>query len=192
MNSENLKQENSKDKKENSFKEIVKFTLITLAIVIPFRAYIAEPFVVNGASMDPTFKTGEYLIVDQVTYHWNEPKRGDVIVFKYPINDSRKYLIKRIIGLPNETISVNNGKIKIINKENPNGIILDDVYVIENHKTRDTFTKTLGSLEYFVMGDNRAESSDSRLWGPLESKYIVGRPILRLLPFSKISILPGI
>lgn len=177
--------------KENVLKEIVKFTLLALVIVVPIRLWIAQPFIVSGASMDPTFKSGQYLIVDQLTYHFEEPKRGDVIIFRYP-RDPRTFFIKRIIGLPGETVKVENGKISILNKEHPEGLPIDDSHVAQNHKTADNFSITLRDTEYFVMGDNRAESSDSRVWGPLERKYIVGRPFLRLYPFTRLSVFPGI
>jgi signal peptidase I len=178
-------------KKENFFKEILKFTLIALAIIIPVRAYVAQPFIVSGASMDPTFATGQYLIVDQLSYQFEDPKRDDVIIFKYP-NDPKTYFIKRIIALPGETISMEGGKVRIINKENPAGFLLNETtYITKEHRTSDNFTEILGPTEYFVMGDNRPQSSDSRSWGPLDSKYIIGRPFARLLPFSKISLFPG-
>lgn len=176
-------------KKENFFKEIFKFTIIALAIVIPVRAYIAQPFVVSGASMDPTFETGEYLIVDELSYRFNEPERGQVIIFKFP-RDPKTYFIKRVIGLPGETIDVRQGKVSVIDK-NSETITLDEPYVNENHMVSDTFTVTLAQNEYFVMGDNRAQSSDSRSWGPLERKFIIGRPVVRLLPIDKIDLLPG-
>jgi signal peptidase I len=176
--------------KENFLKEIVKFTLIAIAIVIPIRAYVAQPFIVSGASMDPTFKSGQYLIVDQLTYHFNEPQREDVIVFRYP-HDPSIFYIKRIIGLPGETVTMTDGKIKITSKEHPEGLVMDDPHVIPAHRTSDNYTITLRDTEYFVMGDNRPESSDSRVWGPLERKYITGRPILRLFPHGSASIFPG-
>ncbi len=176
--------------KENSLKEIIKFTIIALAIVIPIRAYIAQPFIVSGPSMDPTFSSGQYLIVDQVSYDFIKPKRDEVIVFKYP-KDISTYFIKRIIGLPGESVYMDGGVITIKNNDNPNGFRLDEPYITNEHKTSDTFEVTLGPKEYFVMGDNRPQSSDSRTWGPLDSNLIVGRPILRLLPFSKISLFPG-
>lgn len=188
MNPENNLQ--TSQKKENFIKEIVKFTLIALAIVIPIRTYVAQPFIVSGASMDPSFVTGQYLIVDQLSYNFKKPARDEVIVFKYP-RDPQTYFIKRIIGLPGETISVSMGKVTIINDQNPQGLPLNEQFIIDKHKTTETFSTTLGPTEYFVMGDNRAESSDSRLWGPLEAKYIVGRPIVRLLPLSKIAVFPG-
>mgnify|MGYP001579814775 CR=1 FL=1 len=179
-------------KKEHFFREIVKFTLIAIAIVVPIRLYVAQPFIVKGPSMHPTFASGEYLIVDELTYHFKKPKRQDVIVFRYPYNPTRTYFIKRIIGLPDETLSVKDGKLTVINKENPKGITFDDPHAFISQNRRDDFTITLGPKEYFVMGDNRSESSDSRTWGSLEEKFIVGRPILRLFPLSKISSFPGI
>lgn len=183
-------QEINEKPEENFFKEVIKFTLIALIIIIPIRTYVAQPFIVSGPSMDPTFTTGQYLIVDQLSYHFQKPQRGDVVIFRYP-RDPQIYYIKRIIGLPGETVSADTGKISIINSENPKGILLSDSYIAKEHKTSETFEINLGSTEYFVMGDNRAESSDSRLWGPLDEKFIVGRPIVRLFPFTKMTILPG-
>ncbi len=177
-------------KKENFLKEITKFTLIALAIIIPLRMFIAQPFIVNGASMDPTFKTGQYLIVDQVSYRFEDPKRQDVIILRYP-RDPSTFFIKRIIGLPGETVTLKSGIPTITNKEHPEGITLDETYIDPEHRSSDSFSIKLGSTEYFVMGDNRAESSDSRIWGPLERNMIIGRPLVRLLPLSKTAIFPG-
>ncbi len=175
---------------ENFIKEILKFAIIAFIIVVPLRIYIAEPFIVDGPSMNPTFATGQYLLVDRISYRFEDPKRNDVVIFRYPL-DPKTFYIKRLIALPGETISVNGGKITIINKENPNGISVPAPYVEVGHETSDTFKLTLGRTEYFVMGDNRSQSSDSRVWGPVDKKYIVGRPFLRLLPFTKISTFPG-
>ena len=181
---------NTNQPKENFFIEIIKFIIIALIIVIPVRTYIAQPFIVNGPSMDPTFNTGQYIIVDQLSYRLNSPERGDVIIFKYPRNP-KVYYIKRIIGLPGETLVSNGGRVTVQNKENPEGIVLNDSFIADRHRTSDDFKISLGPTEYFVMGDNRAESADSRTWGPLDKKLIVGRAFIRLLPPTKISILPG-
>lgn len=168
--------------------ELIRFALIVLIIFLPVRFFIAKPFVVSGASMDPTFHSGEYLIVDQVSYRFDDPKRGDVIVFKYPY-DTSKYYIKRIVGLPGETLLMDEGRVTIINEENPDGFALDETYVT-NH-SGESFSKTLGAREYFVMGDNRSASSDSRSWGPLKEEYITGKPVVRLFPVNSIGIYPG-
>lgn len=171
------------------FKETIKFILLVAVIVIPIRFFIAQPFVVNGRSMDPTLETGHYLIVDQVSYKIINPKRGDVIVLKYPKNPST-YFIKRIIGLPGETVEVKKGIVTIYS-EKFGTTTLNESYVSKQNELSDSLKTKLTSDEYFVMGDNRAESMDSRSWGPLPEKYIVGRAFIRLFPFSKIGIFPG-
>lgn len=168
--------------------DLIKFAIIALLIVVPIRMFIAQPFVVSGESMFPTFHDGEYLIVDELSYNVGDPKRRDVIVFRYP-NDTKRFFIKRIIGLPNEEIVIKNGKIEIINKENPDGFILDEPYINEDFDT--TYSYKTGDDEFFVLGDNRNRSSDSRVWGILPNKLIMGRAYLRLLPLKNISYLPG-
>ncbi len=182
--------EHSKDqvKAANSWdwKELVRLVLISLVIVIPFRLYIAQPFVVEGASMYPTFDNGNYLIVDELSYHLEHPARGSVLVFRYPKDESKSF-IKRVIGLPGELVSVKAGKVTITSNEHPEGLVLDEPY-IKLTKEGDNLSYKLGSGEYFVMGDNRAQSADSRLWGPVPEKDIIGRPIVRAWPFG---IFPG-
>jgi signal peptidase I len=139
--------------------------------------------------MDPTFKNGDYLIVDQLSKRFGDPERGAVLIIRYP-KDPSKFFIKRLIAFPNEKIEIKKGVVTIFNEQNPSGLTLDDSYVL--YKKGDDFTMQLNDNEYFVMGDNRASSSDSRVWGTLPKKYIVGRPILRLLPFDKVAIWPGL
>jgi signal peptidase I len=175
------------------FWDLIKFAIIALLIVIPIRMFIAQPFVVSGESMFPTFHDSEYLIVDELSYLIGNPHRGDVIIFRYP-GDTKRFFIKRIIGMPNEEVSIKDGVVTIINKENPNGFALTEPYIDEKFSTTDIY-KT-GDGEYFVMGDNRNRSSDSRIWGEsspikLTNKLIIGRAYLRLLPFNRISYLPG-
>ena len=185
----------SQTKNENSKKggfwgEIFKFTLIAVIIVVPFRMFIAQPFIVSGASMDPSFKDGEYLIVDQLSYHLESPARESVVIFRYPLKPST-FFIKRIIGLPGETIEIKSGVVTVKNAANPNGFVLNDSYIAEGNKKFDDFKITLGNEEYFVMGDNRKGSLDSRAWGPVKESLIVGRPFIRVLPLSKTGIFPG-
>jgi signal peptidase I len=177
------------DKKENPLVEIVRFSIIALIIVIPIRMFVAQPFIVSGASMEQTFHTGEYLIVDQVSYHLHEPARGDVIVFRYP-KDPSKYFIKRIIALPGETIKIEGSTVTIINEQNPNGFIVDEPY-IKSMSEDNYLTEKLGPREYFVMGDNRDRSSDSRAWGVLTEDRIIGKAFIRLFPPSALDVLPG-
>ncbi len=168
--------------------EIVRFAILALIIVVPIRMYIASPFIVSGSSMSPTFETGHYLIVDQISYRFDEPKRGDVIIFKYP-NDTAKFFIKRIIGLPGETVDLRNGTTVIKNENFPGGFTIDEPYV--KFKKNDTMSITLADDEYFVMGDNRKASSDSRVWGPLNEDFIKGESLMRLLPITLIDTYPG-
>lgn len=170
--------------------EFLRFGVLALIIVIPIRLFIAQPFLVQGASMEDTFTTDEYLIVEKVSYLFEEPARGDVIVFKYP-NDPAKRFIKRIIAIPGDTIHIANGTVSIQNDEVQNGVILSEPYA-EPTTTATPLTLTLKDDEYFVMGDNRPHSSDSRLWGTVPSENIVGKAFLRLFPFNKVDFLPGI
>ncbi len=169
--------------------DLLKFAVIALAIVIPIRLWVAQPFVVSGESMYPTFDNGQYLIIDEISYIVGNIKRGDVVVFRYP-GDHKRFFIKRIIGLPNEKISIKNNEVTITNKDNPEGFKLNEPYI--NEKTFDGGDYTTKNDEYFTMGDNRNRSSDSRFWGILPSNLLIGRAYLRLLPIKDISYLPGV
>jgi len=178
-----------KPKKKGGFvAELVRFFLIVVFVIIPFRIYVAQPFIVEGASMDPTFETGQYLIVDQLSYRFEEPARGSVLIFKYP-RDPKQFFIKRVIGLPGETVKIENGVVTIVNAENPDGFLLDESYL--EFKKDDNFTMTVKPDEYFVLGDNRPVSSDSRFWGTVPKKDIIGRPFLRLFPLKETAVFPG-
>ena len=179
------------EKKENFFKEIFKFSLIALLIVVPFRIYIAQPFIVSGASMSPTFETGQYLIVDQLSYRFEEPKRGDVVIFKFP-QDTSKFFIKRIIGLPGETVEIRGSNIIVKQKDTKISFTLDEPYIASENTKEDFITTVLKNNEYYVLGDNRRASSDSRVWGTLENDLIVGRAFLRLFPLQALDYLPGV
>ncbi len=166
-------------------RSILEFALVIIvgaAIVLPIRMYVMQPFFVKGASMEPNFEDGQYLIIDEISYRFNNPQRGDVIVFKYPLDPSQ-YYIKRLIGLPGETVEVNGGRVKIYNAEHPLGFVLDESkYLASSVTTTGESKETLGSDQYFVMGDNRAASYDSRRWGPLSRDEVIGRVWLRAWP----------
>ncbi|CAN5704900.1 signal peptidase I [soil metagenome] len=171
-----------------ALKEIVTFLVLAVIIVLPIRLFVAQPFVVEGESMHPTFESADYLIVDELTYHFEAPKRGDVIVFRYP-NDPSVFYIKRIVGLPGETVSIDQGTVSI-KKADGTSITLDESYVVDEDATY-TQSTSVGAGEYFVMGDNRPASSDSRVWGLLPRKNIIGRAFIRLLPAKSFGLFPG-
>ena len=171
-----------------NWKELIRFAILALVIVVPFRMYIAQPFIVSGASMSPTFETGQYLIIDEITYRFETPKRGDVIILKKP-RQGDEYLIKRVIGLPGDTIKSVGGVISVKEVSGDESKSLNEAYVI--NRSTDDFNTTIGENEYFVMGDNRPVSLDSRFIGPVPKDHIVGRAILRLFPFNKIDLFPG-
>ncbi|XKT74169.1 MAG: signal peptidase I [Patescibacteria group bacterium UBA2163] len=178
-------------KRDGVVDDLVKFALIALLVVIPIRFFIAQPFIVRGASMEPTFSSGEYLIVDQVSYRFNEPARGDVIILRYP-KDNSVFFIKRVIGLPGETVEIVGNRIRIHREgiETPPRVL--DEHYLELDQLQDEYgAYTLSEDEYFVLGDNRQKSSDSRTWGVLKRDEIVGRAYMRLLPPSRLEILPG-
>lgn len=174
--------------KSQSFWEIVRFAIIAFLIVIPIRFFVAEPFVVSGSSMVPTFQNANYLIVDKLSYDFHDPQRYDVVVFRYP-KDTTKFFIKRIIALPGETIDIKGSTVIIKNADHPEGLTLTESYV---KNTSDNSTHfELKSDEYFVMGDNRSGSSDSRYWGAVKKNLITGRAFLRLFPISGVGVWPG-
>lgn len=164
--------------------ELVKIALIALVIVAPIRYFLFQPFIVKGESMSPNFESGDYLIVDEISYRFSEPERGDVIVFDYP-KDSTQRFIKRIVGLPGETVNISNGEVKIMKDNIPT--VLDEAYLPANLKTYGDLNITLLADEFFVLGDNREYSFDSRAWGVVPRKDIIGKALLRIFPMAALS-----
>ena len=170
------------------FLDLVKIVLIALIVVLPIRYFLFQPFIVNGQSMEPTYCDRDCLLVDQISYRFKEPQRGEVIVFYYP-EDVRLRHIKRIVGLPGETISITNDKIEVIDAD---GNILE----IDESEYLPFNTTKLGEVElvlpedsFFVMGDNRGASFDSRKWGYLPKEYIIGKVFLRAYPFQRFELI---
>lgn len=191
FNQNEIKTEIDSAKKESLVdfvKEILGFALITIAIVLPVRLFIAEPYIVSGSSMEPTFYTNDYLIVDRISLRFTDVKRGEVLILRHPQRKG-EYLIKRVIGLPGDTVSMKDNKITISNSSNKDGFDLDQSY-IEN-KATGSFSTVLGNDQYFVLGDNRPRSADSRIWGNFSKADIVGRPLIRLIPVTEIGLYPG-
>ncbi len=164
--------------------ETAKIVILAVIIVVPIRYFIFQPFFVQGMSMEPNFHNGDYLIVDEITYRFMNPQRGEVVVFKYPKSPTQRY-IKRIIGLPEETISIKGGQVSIIN-ENGTWTLDESDYLLDAY-TGGEIKVSLSKDEYFVLGDNRAFSSDSRRWGALSREFIVGKVYLRAWPFTALA-----
>ena len=166
--------------------EFLKIVIIAAIIVLPIRYFIFQPFIVKGESMVPNLQSGDYLIVDELSFRIVNPKRGDVIVLKYPLDDKQRF-IKRIIGLPGETVNIKNSKITITKDDK--SLVLDEKKYLPNvsGSTDGNINITLGNNKYFVLGDNRQFSYDSRKWGVLPKEDIIGKAIFRLFPITNIS-----
>jgi signal peptidase I len=172
--------------------DFAKIVIIALAIILPVRYFLFQPFIVSGSSMEPNYSDGQYLIIDEASYHFRDPVRGEVVVLRYP-KDHKQFFIKRVIGLPGEKIKIDNGRVTVYNEEHPEGVIMEEPYLSNQGLTFPHITtvvggrKTIemGSDEYFVLGDNRLASSDSRDWGVLRHSEIVGRVYVRALPINE-------
>ncbi len=164
--------------------EVVQIVIISAAIIIPIRYFLVQPFYVKGASMEPNFYDKEYLIIDELTFRMREPERGEIVVFRYP-REPGQYFIKRIVGMPGETIEISGGAVVVYNDDHPNGQILDEKTYLGSALSQGKKKVTLGADEYFVMGDNRDESLDSRSFGPVNRSAIIGRVWVRGLPLSR-------
>ena len=177
------------EKKEHPLTEIIRFSLIALLIVFPIRMFVAQPFIVSGASMEDTFQNGEYLIVDQLSYRFEDIERGDVVVFRCR-REPWKFFNKRIVGALGVEIAIEGNVVTITNPAHPDGAVLNEPYV-SSMQPNTYLEETLGDGEYFVMGDNRDHSSDSRMWGVLQERNIIGRAFVRLFPVNDAAYLPG-
>ncbi len=170
--------------------EITKTVAFIVLVAVVVRAFLIQPFFVQGESMEPNLQDGNYLLVNQLSYTLGDPRRGDVVVFRAPPEPDTNY-IKRIIGLPGETIRIVNGTFRINNDENPSGFTLDEPYEVAGTVTRpdgDQTTWELDGDEYFMVGDNRipGKSSDSRSWGPVEEHFLIGKAWLRVYPPAEV------
>jgi signal peptidase I len=183
------------------FLEIIKVFILAFIVITPIRVFLFQPFFVQGASMEPNFQDGQYLIINELGYKetnigigenqffsikpYKELKRGEVIVFRYP-RDPKQFFIKRIVGLPGEKIKISSGKVYIFNNENPDGFVLDESeYLAKDVQTPGELKEEISKDEYFVMGDNRSYSHDSRSWGSLGKNFVIGSVLVRAWPFNQ-------
>jgi signal peptidase I len=174
--------------------EFIKIAIVALIIVVPIRYFIFQPFIVSGASMSPNFSSGDYLIVDELSYRFSAPQRDNVIVFDASFikdangnyNYAGQRFIKRVIGLPGETVDITNGQVEII--KDGETVTLDEKYLPDSLKTIGDVNVTLKPDQYFVLGDNRTYSYDSRYWGVVQQKYIIGKAFMRIFPINAITL----
>jgi len=166
------------------FLELIKIAILAGITIFVIRALIFKPFYVKGQSMEPNFYEKDYLIIDEITYRFREPERGEIIVLKSPV--STDFYLKRVVGLPGERVKVENGKVIIYNDDNPKGMILNETY-LNSISTSGSVSFTLGDDQYFVLGDNRGASFDSRSFGAISRDAVIGRVWLRGWPFDRIS-----
>ncbi|OHB18049.1 MAG: signal peptidase I [Parcubacteria group bacterium RIFCSPHIGHO2_01_FULL_45_26] len=161
-------------------RETLEIVIVALITVFIIRNFLIQPFLVNGASMEPNFNDGDYLLIDEITYRFRQPQRGEVVVFRYP-NDRSVFFIKRIIGLPGETVAIRDNAAYINNVE------LKEDY-LPPIKTSGRTELALGPDEYFVLGDNRSFSFDSRNWGSAKFDDIIGIARVRIFPFTQFEV----
>jgi len=169
--------------------ETLRLIVIVFVTVLLIRTFIVQPFFVVGDSMKPNLHNGDYLLVDEISYRFGSPARGDIIVFRFPGNPRENY-IKRIIGLPGETVEIKDGQVAISNVKNPGGMEVEEKYLPADLKTAGNVSRTLEKDEFFVLGDNRGASSDSRSWGTVPRGNIIGRTFVVVFPTDHFSWVP--
>jgi len=183
------------DKKQSIYKkyfvvilDFLKVIIIAAVIVLPIRYFLFQPFIVKGESMVPNLHSGDYLIIDEISYRFSSPKRGDIVVLKYPLDTTQRF-IKRVVGLPGETIDVKDGKITVLKGQE--NVVLNEEYLPNNLETEGNVNITLKDDEYFVLGDNRQFSYDSRRWGALPKEDLIGKAVFRVFPLSSMTLILG-
>ncbi|MDK2822149.1 MAG: signal peptidase [Clostridia bacterium] len=151
-----------------AFKELLESVIIAIILALIIRTFLFQFFWIPSRSMEPTLLINDRIIVTRFSYWFNEPQRGDVVVFKYPLDPKKDY-VKRLIGLPGEKIQIINSKLYI------NDILVEESYLPEGLKFGDFGPIQVPEGNYFMMGDNRNNSSDSRVWGFVEEDLLIGK-----------------
>jgi len=165
--------------------ELIILIVLAYFTVRLIHTFVFQPYYVVGPSMEPNFYDQDYLLIDKISYHFSTPERGEIVIVKMP-NNQKSLIIKRVIGLPGETVKVLDGKVYIFNDQYPSSARLSEPYLLEGLETKGEIERKLGLNEYFVMGDNRPVSYDGRSFGPIDKSLIVGRTLFRVWPFSHI------
>jgi signal peptidase I len=193
MNMNTQETQNDTNRWKSELWDFIKTLIIFGIVYFVVRTYIAQPFLVRGRSMEETFSDGDYLIVDELSYKIRTPKRYEVIVFEtgfLPSGADQSYYIKRVIGLPGDRVVIQDGKVTVYEGNSENGTQLEEKYLTKGIITQspEPVDVVLSENKYFVLGDNRGNSADSRYWGELDISYIVGKPLLRLYPFNTLTV----
>lgn len=173
------------------FLDILEVVVFAIGIFFFVYLLIMRPHKIKGFSMYPNYPDNEYLLTEKVSYYLRKPERGEVVVFKPPVSKEDEY-IKRIIGLPEESIMLRNGHVFINNKELDEPYLASNIYTAGADFLDDGKSYTIPPGEYFVMGDNRPHSSDSRAWGPIKLQAITGRAWLIYWPLKSAGIAPKV
>lgn len=166
------------------FWELSKWVIVLVIIFTMIHFFVATLFIVDGESMEPNYHSGEYIIVNRWQYLFGKPDRGDTVVLKFPGDPENKKYIKRIIGLPGENVIIQDGSVFI------NGEKLDEKYIPVGIQTLPNVNRTLKDDDYFLLGDNRDNSSDSRVWGVANRQHLIGSAWVILYPFENAGIVP--
>lgn len=164
--------------------ELARGVIIFAVVLTLVTIFIATINVVKGASMEPNFHDAQFLIIDRLSYQLRDPRRGEVVVLKFPGDPEKTRYIKRVIGLPGETIEISNSQVFI------NGRLIHELYIPEITQTLPNLKKKLGDKEYYLMGDNRENSNDSRAFGAVERRFIIGLAYVIIWPLSDAGLVP--
>lgn len=175
----------------NFFFDFLETTVVALSIFVVAYLFIVQPHEIKGNSMEPNFHNNEYILTDKISYRFSEPQRGDVIIFKAPMNPDVDY-IKRIIGLPGDRLKVQNGSVYINGNKLDEPYLVDQTNLFPGYYLQEGVEITIPPEEYFAMGDNRPHSSDSREFGPIDVKTIIGKAFLRYWPITKFGLVPKV
>jgi len=175
----------------NFFFDFLETIVVALSVFVVIYLFIVQPHEVKGSSMEPSFQNNEYIITDKISYRFSDPQRGDVIIFKAPLNPDVDY-IKRIIGLPGERIKISLGKVYVNGKQLTESYLADNTPIFPGGFMQEGVEVEVMENHYFVMGDNRPHSQDSREFGPISRKLIIGKAIFRYWPINEFGVIPHI